>query len=517
MEAYRAELRIPQHPVSLRAVQGFFGAVADEMGLGKRIRYDVELAVEEGLGYFFAHAKSRDLQEPLRVTLEVGFDALRITVRTPGRPYDFQHLPTYSTEGAEEKNLEGLGPFLLQSVMDSVQWRYVEKEGQELVMVKRLPSPVVASQGPLDPQGTADHIPVTGRMAFRLLQTEEEAFAVAASAYDIYRYAYKDVIYYPQEVLARNRSGQMRSWIAIDEAGTVFGHYAMMKKKPDDLIAEMGAAFVRPEARTLGLFHTLTDLAHADAYASPLRGLFSLSVTNHLSTQKSSERAGRFSVGLRIASSPAIFVEGARPGDRITTVLNYRQLAPREPRRLYLPPRYGDLIRSTYELLKMPAPREEGPGDHAAPEGGNTLECAKDLTWNRAVLEARGGEEARYKLRAYTEILLEQNIACIVLSLDLEDPGTPALVEEAVSLGFFYSGLMPESLKGGHDALQMQLLNQIQVDLEGILLHQPMAKIIMEHIRTEAPQIFCAAPRREGQGVAPERQRAHGPHHQDTP
>ena len=82
MEAYRAELRIPQHPVSLRAVQGFFGAVADEMGLGKRIRYDVELAVEEGLGYFFAHAKSRDLQEPLRVTLEVGFDALRIMVRT---------------------------------------------------------------------------------------------------------------------------------------------------------------------------------------------------------------------------------------------------------------------------------------------------------------------------------------------------------------------------------------------------------------------------------------------------
>ena len=494
MQTYQAELRIPQHPVSLRAVQGFFGTVAEELHLGRRLRYDVELAVEEGLWYFFDHAKSRDLQEPLRVSLDVGFDALRITVRTPGRPYDFQHLPTYSADGTEEKNMEGLGPFLLQTVMDSVQWRYVEKEGQELVMVKRLPSPVVEAQGPLDPQGAAENIPVTGRMEFRLLQTEAEAFAVAASAYDIYRYAYKDVIYYPQEVLARNQSGQMRSWIAIDEAGTVFGHYALMKKNPDDLIAEMGAAFVRPEARTLGIFHTLTDAAHADAYASPLRGLFSLSVTNHLSTQKSSERAGRFSVGLRIASSPAIFVEGARPGDRITTVLNYRQLAPREPRRLYPPLRYGDLIRSTYELLQMPAPREEGPGDHATPEGGNTLACAKDLTWNRAVLEARGGEEARYKLRAYTEILMEQNIACILLSLDLEDPGTPALAEEAVSLGYFYSGILPESLKGGHDALQMQLLNQIQVDPENILLHQPSAQALMAHIRTEAPQIFLPSP-----------------------
>jgi len=311
---------------------------------------------------------------------------------------------------------------------------------------------------------------------------------VAICAYDIYRYAYKDVIYYPEELLERNESGLMRSWIARDEAGTVFGHYAMMKKKADSRVAEMGAAFVRPECRRGGVFNALSEAIHEDAARSGLLGLFSLSVTNHVATQKISERNGRRSVGIRLASSPAVFVEGARPGDRVTTVLNYRPLGTREPRRIFPPEPYREMILRSYGWLELPV-RVEGPALGVV--GEDRVECDRDLTWNRAVLEARGGDTARHKLRAYTELLLEQSVACLVLSLDLEDPGTPALAEEAARMGYVYSGIFPDSMKWGSDALQLQLLNGIRLDPEEIRLHQESAREILDFIRREAPGLFA--------------------------
>jgi hypothetical protein len=192
-------------------------------------------------------------------------------------------------------------------------------------------------------------------------------------------------------------------------------------------------------------------------------------------------------VGIRLASSPAVFVEGAAPGDRVTTVLNYCPLGTRESRRIFPPEPYRDMILRSYRWLDLPCRVYEIP--FGVP-GEDRVTCDRDLTWNRAVVEARGGEAARHKLRAYTELLLEQDVACVILSLDLEDGGTPILTEEAIRLGYVYSGIFPDSMREGHDALQLQLLNGIKVDPGEIRLHQPSAAEILEYIRVEAPGLF---------------------------
>jgi anti-sigma regulatory factor (Ser/Thr protein kinase) len=489
---YRIDIELPRHDASLGAVQALFANLCGSLGVSDPIRREVELALEEGLINFFKHAMPEGVDTLVHLRIEFQDAAIRLVARAAGRPFDFARLPHYQAPRSLEETPRGLGTFLIERTMDSVKWRYLEKEGQEFEMIKRLPAPLVTGQGHDALRPDRRRVQIQGEIRYRRLQTAEEALALASAAWDLYGYGYKDVIYYPDRVLEQSRTGQLLSWIAIDEAGTVIGHYAMMRHRPDDPLGEMGAAFVLPEARKGGVFRQLSDHLHADAAQSGVRALYSLSVTHHVATQKASEALGRITVGLRLASSPAVFVEGARPGDRITTTFNYHQVVPRGPRTLYPPSRHREMIRHSYDWLGLMV-TEADPT--ALPRLGGTdfLECHRDLTWNRALIEAAGGEAVHYKLAAFTAFLLEQGIACILLSIDLEDPSAPALTAAAEALGYFYSGIFPESGRQGHDVLELQFLNGVTLNPTQIQLHQPSAKAILSYILALNPPCLVAA------------------------
>lgn len=483
MKVYEAELSVPQEPSSIAAVQGFVLALCESLRIPGRTRQDLELALEEGLTALMEQGGAADREEPLKVTVGVDSSAVRFRLLAPGRPFDFRKLPQFSPEDCETSQA-GLGLFLMRHSVDSLSWRYLEKQGRELTLFKAFPSPLLGEE--VRPPLPAEGVPVAGRMEYRLLRDEADALAVAVCAYDVYRYAYKDVIYYPEQLLEKNRGGLMRSWIAVDEGGTVHGHYALIRKRIDASVGEMGAAFVRPERRREGVFGQLAEEAHRDAFRSGLRGIFSLSVTNHTATQKVSERYGRRTVGIRLASSPGVFVEGARPGDRVTTVLNVHPLNPRPRRVVYPPERYRDLILRTYGWLDLPV--ELGnPADPTEREDGS---LDRDLVWNRATLELRGGGAACARLEAYTELLREQEVACILLSLNLEDPGAIPLAETAARLGYVYSGVFPDGTSDGKDALQLQRIGGPPLDPEEIHLHQESAGEILAFLRRQSPEVF---------------------------
>ncbi|MBP8290593.1 MAG: ATP-binding protein [Chromatiaceae bacterium] len=488
---YTTEIELPRHDASLGAVQALFANLCGSLGVPDPIRREVELALEEGLINFFKHAIPEGVDTPVRLRIEFHDEAIRLVARAAGRPFDFARLPHYQAPRSLEETPQGLGTFLIERAMDSVKWRYLEKEGQEFEMVKRLPAPLVPGHGNAALRPDRRQVQIQGEISYRRLQTAEEALALASAAWDLYGYGYKDVIYYPDRVLEQSRTGQLLSWIAIDEAGTVIGHYAMMRHRPEDPLGEMGAAFVLPEARKGGIFRRLSDRLHADAAQSGVRALYSLSVTHHVATQKASEALGRITVGLRLASSPAVFVEGARPGDRITTTFNYHQVVPRACRTIYPPRRHREMIRQGYDWLGLSV-TEADPSAQVPSGHDDFLECHRDLTWNRALIEAAGGEAVHYKLAAFTAFLVEQGIACILLSIDLEDPGAPALTAAAEALGYFYSGIFPESGRKGHDVLELQFLNGITLDPSQIQLHQPSAKAILAYILALGPPCLAA-------------------------
>lgn len=489
---FTTEIELPRHDASLGAVQALFASLCGSLGVADPIRREVELALEEGLTNFFKHAIPEGVAAPVRLRLEFQDQAIRLVARAAGRPFDFARLPHYQAPRSVDETPQGLGTFLIEKTMDSVKWRYIEKEGQEFEMIKRLPAPLVPGHGNATLCPDRRQLQIQGEIRYRRLQTAEEALALASAAWDLYGYGYKDVIYYPERVLEQSRTGQLLSWIAIDAAGTVIGHYAMMRHRPGDPLGEMGAAFVLPEARKGGVFRLLSDQLHSDAAQSGVRALYSLSVTHHVATQKASEALGRITVGLRLASSPAVFVEGARPGDRITTTFNYHQVQPRAGRTLYLPAGHRDMIRQSYDWLGL-CVTEAAASTPVPADGGDFLECHRDLTWNRALIEAAGGVAVHFKLAAFTEFLVEQGIACIMLSIDLEEPGAPALTTAAERLGYFYSGIFPESGRQGHDVLELQFLNGVTLDTSQIQLYQPSAKAILAYILALEPPCLAAA------------------------
>ncbi|MBN2354831.1 ATP-binding protein, partial [candidate division KSB1 bacterium] len=495
-----------RNPASIAASQDFFKSLCKNLEIPENISWHVEIAIEESLTHLFEYEMDKDSPDLLHMVFDFAEDEIKIVFDAPGRPFDFDRISTFDRDQLSSySNVEGLGLFLLKHIMDIVQWKYLEKKGQQLVIIKKLPSSVgkeiKKANYVLSIRKTADSDQYfSDQIEYRLVRDYDDAFALTSCAYDLYHYEYKDVIYYPNELLSRNQNGLMRSWVAVAKNGTVYGHYALIKNHLSDTFAETGAAFVRPELRKAGVFKELAVRLHDDAVGLGLRGLFSLSVTNHIATQKISENYGRYTVGIRVASSPAVFVEGAKPGDRTTTTLNYHQIVERPVRDLFLPPCYREIITSTYNRLKIDINekkdgRVRSKGDSS---GRSFFDTYKDMAWHRALISARGDELICQKLQAFTDVLLETGIVCITLSIDLEDPSACALAETARKIGYFYSGIFPESFPGGHDALQMQLLNNVKVDPGTILIYQDSGKEIYQFIQNEAKQIFSPSAEANG-------------------
>jgi hypothetical protein len=159
---------------------------------------------------------------------------------------------------------------------------------------------------------------------------------------------------------------------------------------------------------------------------------------------------------------------------------------------LFIPQRYRDIILSAYKILKIEI--DEKTDSSVSTKGDiadqSFFDMYRDMTWNRALISARGSEVISQKLQAFTDVLLENGIVCILLSIDLEDPSAWSLVETAVNIGYFYSGVFPESFPGGHDAIQMQFLHNVKVDPSSIQIYQESGKEIYEFIRDEVKHIF---------------------------
>jgi len=497
-EMFSTELRIPRSPVSIETAQNLFKSLYNYLEYPEELLFNFEIALEEGMTNLFEYAMDKNTKDPLHIQFEFSEDEIKIIFNVKGRPFNIDTVARYDKEkDIAERDAVGIELFLLQNMMDTVQWRYVEKRGQELVLTKKLPIPIIIDHEKgrkFLPSVNYDYIPPElfdhSLIDYKVVGDYEDAFSLTNLAYDVFNYNYKDVIYYPNELLARNQKGYMRSWIAADKKKLVYGHYALMKKEETDLIAETGAAFVRPEYRKFGILKELATRLHIDAAAIGLKGLFSLSVTNITTTQKLSENYGRYTVGIRIASTPAIFVEGAKEGERITTTLNYHSLVERKPREIYVPNKYRDLVLSAYRILNIPVIEKKEADKKEDMTNHDYFDSYKDIAWNRVLINARGGEIICQKLMAFTEAFVDNGIAALLLSIDLEDPGAFALAETAQKTGYFYSGILPESFAGGHDSIQMQYLNGVKVNPAEIKIYQNSGIEIFNFIKEEAKQIF---------------------------
>jgi len=101
--------------------------------------YDIQLAVDEACANVVYHAYRGMEAGEMEVCCCLDGPALVIRVRDWGRPFNPDSVPEPDVDAPlEERELGGLGMFLLKQVMDQIQYTFDPEEGNELKMVKRL-------------------------------------------------------------------------------------------------------------------------------------------------------------------------------------------------------------------------------------------------------------------------------------------------------------------------------------------------------------------------------------------
>ncbi|MBJ45115.1 MAG: hypothetical protein CMJ80_17875 [Planctomycetaceae bacterium] len=101
----------------------------------------------------------------------------------------------------------------------------------------------------------------------------EEAEQVSQLMYRVYGNTYfNEDIYYPDRIAAQHQHGVTVSYVAVDKAGEVVGHYAL-ERIPDSPVAEVGQAVVDSYHRRRGLLGRMKQCALQDAAHSDLVGM----------------------------------------------------------------------------------------------------------------------------------------------------------------------------------------------------------------------------------------------------
>jgi serine/threonine-protein kinase RsbW len=131
------ELRIPAKATWVAVARLVVSAVANQLPFSLEAIEDLKLALTEACTKCIEHAAGED--ETIDIAFTVMPDVVRIVVRARHQGRDARSVNLVTSQKSGDRT-EGLGIYIIQSLMDSVEYRVDEHAGTELVMLKFVPS-----------------------------------------------------------------------------------------------------------------------------------------------------------------------------------------------------------------------------------------------------------------------------------------------------------------------------------------------------------------------------------------
>lgn len=476
-------------------VQQFVREIAKMIGFTGDELNKIDIALEEAVSNVMIH--THDEENP---TFDIICDhiagGIRIIIKEMGIPFNPEGIRKYEVSGnLDDLSTSGLGIYLIQNVMDHLEFHNLGTQGKETVMIKFLPDElqkgVVTDQqaGNKEPAVIKEKIDYTVRAL-----AEEEAIEVSRCAYKTHGYTFfDDHIYFPERLVEMNRKHEMISAVAVTADGTFMGHSAFLYQYPEDVIAELTFVFVNVEYRGQGALNRLVDYLFTVPKKRELRGMYAYAVTNHPFTQKSMIKFQINDCGLLLATSPASWKFKGISEDttqRISVLLSFKYLEPPLVYDLYVPPHHQEMVEKLYRNVganhRYLVPTAEQlvctRAESVISDGANELEgCAE-------IFVMEFGQDLIKQIRKSVRHYCLNGMAAINLFLKLKDPLSAKYTAELEKLGFFFAGILPESRIG--DAIILQYLNNVDLDYGKIQLVTDIAKELMNYIREHDPNII---------------------------
>jgi serine/threonine-protein kinase RsbW len=122
----------------LDEIREFVAQTAREGGFNEKEIYSLQLAADEAASNIIEHAYEGISDADFDVTCEMYGDTLTITMRDTGRPFNPSNVrqPNLKAD-LSERQIGGLGLYLMRKLMDEVHYISNPKIGNVLTMTKR--------------------------------------------------------------------------------------------------------------------------------------------------------------------------------------------------------------------------------------------------------------------------------------------------------------------------------------------------------------------------------------------
>jgi GNAT superfamily N-acetyltransferase len=415
--------------------------------------------------------------------MEATVDGLRLAVREKGIPFGPEQLPRYDPSHAQE-NEQGLGCYLAEKMVDRLEYHNLGRDGLAIELFKRFDADLAALN-------LLDAGPATVHAAPSLLAPEDviirpfaaaDALEISKVAYRTYAYSYNSFVYHPEQIVEMNRDGRLVSLVAVDPANRLVGHIALKRPAGNSRTGEAMALFVQPGHRRLGLALSLNLALKKYALESGLESWYVHAVTRHTLSQGMSERLALHPCGIMLGALSRFEFRQLTgvSEDKVSALVMWGALKPRGVRPIFCPQRHLEKIQEIYRGLGLTCP----PGKEGAqPTPPAEVHAEINEVYNLAELEILGrAEEVEARLKRELRRLTLKKLDVIYAAIDLENSTAPELCVLLESVGFFFSSVVPDAIRG-HDALVMQYLNNYAPDYGAITLAADDARQLLAYVR----------------------------------
>ena len=116
----------------------FVETIAGEKNLDQAMAMSLNLALEEAVTNVILYAYPDGIDGLVDIEAYIREDCLEFILSDSGKPFDPTAAPEADvTLGVEERNIGGLGIYLVRNIMDSVSYRY-ENGKNILTMIKKI-------------------------------------------------------------------------------------------------------------------------------------------------------------------------------------------------------------------------------------------------------------------------------------------------------------------------------------------------------------------------------------------
>jgi anti-sigma regulatory factor (Ser/Thr protein kinase) len=486
------ELILPNDIRFLQVARAYVREIALLAGISQMDAKNLELAMEEACTNTIEFAFEPGEHGTFILKGALNPSTLILSIHDRGLPFDQSLAPTYKPPQNGNPNLvniNGMGLYLIGHVVDRVEWVNHGRGGKELRLIKNLPHSDVTehlSDAELAPFRDSGPLAPPQNYTIRLLRPEE-AIWVAQCIYQAYGYSYTDdYLYYPKRITHMNETGDMISAVAVDEAGRLVGHCALVIHDFGH-VAELDHAVVRPDNRKAGLLGRMTSFLEQESQRRALQGIFAQAVTSHIFSQRVINNLGYRECALFLGLLPSSLhfkrINLESKHQRESCAIFYKKVLPPSVSKVHAPSSHKEMLQSIYSRLKIPVEFLPPADSRDQDLGKIQVSFHRSLGFGEIKVLKAGKDSAIEIRRAVSDLYGITGARTVYLDLPLSQDGTPELCEVAEMEGFFFGGLGPNFADDG-DVLHLQHL-KVELDTTCVQMASDFGKSLLAYIAKE--------------------------------